>query len=119
MAIVADADLDLFLARLAGDPRLVHVERLPARPARHQRLTRPLPRGLPERFGVGALWSHQAEAIDLVREGRSVAVATGTGSGKSLCYQLPIAESVAGPRRRTRRCSSSRPRRWRRTSCAS
>ena len=40
---------------------------------------------------------HQAAALDLVRGGRSVAVATGTASGKSLCYQVPIAEAVADP----------------------
>jgi len=45
--------------------------------------------------GVEALWSHQAAAIDALRHGRSVAVATGTASGKSLCYQVPIVESIA------------------------
>src|SRR4051812_453297 len=94
MAVTADADLDRFLAGLAGDPRLVHVERLPARPARYGRLSPPRPVGLARRFGVRDLWSHQAEAIDLIRIGRSVAVATGTASGKSLCYQLPVAEAV-------------------------
>jgi DEAD/DEAH box helicase domain-containing protein len=48
-------------------------------------------------LGVEALWAHQAAAIDLVRSGRSVAVATGTASGKSLCYQVPIAEAALGP----------------------
>jgi DEAD/DEAH box helicase domain-containing protein len=98
MAVIAEADLDLdldhFVAAFAGDPRLVHVERLPARQPRHRALARPLPAGLAERFGVQAFWSHQAEAIDLIRDGRSVAVATGTASGKSLCYQVPIAEAV-------------------------
>src|SRR4029077_21167272 len=46
---------------------------------------------------AGDLWSHQAEAIDLVRRGRSVVIATGTGSGKSRCYQLPIAEAAMAP----------------------
>jgi DEAD/DEAH box helicase domain-containing protein len=45
-------------------------------------------------LGVTELWTHQAQAIDLVLSGRSVAVATGTGSGKSLCYQLPIAVRI-------------------------
>jgi DEAD/DEAH box helicase domain-containing protein len=44
--------------------------------------------------GAERLYIHQAEAIDRLRAGRSVALATGTGSGKSLCYQAPIAESV-------------------------
>lgn len=42
----------------------------------------------------GGLWSHQATAIDLVRAGRSVVITTGTASGKSLCYQIPILEAV-------------------------
>ena len=81
---------------LATDGRLVHLERLPARPARHGRLASPLPPLVEERLGVPRLWSHQAEAIDLARHGRSVAVATGTASGKSLCYQAVIGEAAAG-----------------------
>ena len=74
---------------------LVHLERLPARAARTAELARPLPPAVRELLGVDAFWSHQAEAIDHVRDGRSVVVATGTASGKSLCYQAPIAEAVA------------------------
>ncbi len=44
--------------------------------------------------GVDALWSHQAAAVEALRAGRNVVVATGTASGKSLCYQLPIVDSV-------------------------
>ena len=63
-------------------------------------LERPLPAEIAARLGVDALWSHQARAIDLARAGRSVVVATGTASGKSLCYQVPIAEAAAAPVRR-------------------
>jgi DEAD/DEAH box helicase domain-containing protein len=35
--------------------------------------------------------------MDLVRARRHVAVATATASGKSLCYQVPIAEAVTDP----------------------
>jgi DEAD/DEAH box helicase domain-containing protein len=83
------------VASLFGDDRLVHLERLPARPARYASLARPLPDGVREHLPTEALWTHQARAIDLVREGTSVAVATGTASGKSRCYQLPIAEAVS------------------------
>ncbi|MDQ3145397.1 MAG: DEAD/DEAH box helicase [Actinomycetota bacterium] len=77
-----------------GEGRLVHLERLPARPARFAALSDPLPDDVARSFGVDSLWSHQAAAIDLARSGRSVAVATGTASGKTLCYQVPIAEAV-------------------------
>jgi DEAD/DEAH box helicase domain-containing protein len=89
--------LDAFVAGLGHDPRLVHLERLPARPARFGQLTQPLPAEVWSRLGVEQFWSHQAEAIDLVRSRRSVAVATGTASGKSLCFQAPIAEAVSQP----------------------
>jgi DEAD/DEAH box helicase domain-containing protein len=75
--------------------RLVHLERLPARQARHAVTAEPLPPSLAARLPPAGLWTHQAEAIDLARAGRSVVVATGTASGKSLCYQVPVAEAAA------------------------
>ena len=80
----------------AAGGELVHLERTPPRPARVAEPAVPLPGSVAERVPPGGLWSHQAAAIDLARAGRSVAVATGTASGKTLCYQLPIAEAVAG-----------------------
>jgi DEAD/DEAH box helicase domain-containing protein len=85
---------DDVLSLLMADPRLVHLERLPPRPARTATLARPLPDALARCVPPQGLWSHQAAAIDLIRDGRSVSIATGTASGKSLCYQLPIAEAV-------------------------
>jgi DEAD/DEAH box helicase domain-containing protein len=46
---------------------------------------------------VPDLWLHQVEAIEHLRRGHHVVVATGTGSGKSLCYQLPLAEALLDP----------------------
>lgn len=89
--------IDELLRRLADDGRVVHVEHLRARPERFGELATPLPGPVTERLGVERLWTHQAEAIDLVRNGTSVVVATGTASGKSLCYQAPIAEAIADP----------------------
>jgi len=43
-------------------------------------------------MGVDRLYSHQVEAVDHVRAGRHVVVATPTASGKSLCYNLPVME---------------------------
>ncbi len=83
-------------ALLAGSG-LVHLERLAARQARFGDLARPLPDEVWARLGVERLWAHQATAIDLVRDGQSVVLATGTASGKSLCYQAPIAEAAVAP----------------------
>src|SRR5262245_30471598 len=85
------------LADLVAGRGRVHLERLAARPARYGELHRPLPPEVWEHLGVERLWAHQAVAIDLVRDGHSVVLATGTASGKSLCYQAPIAEAAMAP----------------------
>jgi len=40
------------------------------------------------------LHRHQSEAIALARAGRSYVVTTGTGSGKSLCFFIPIVDAI-------------------------
>src|SRR5579871_1169555 len=44
--------------------------------------------------GVAQLYSHQALAAAGVHEGRNVVVVTPTASGKTLCYNLPVLNSV-------------------------
>jgi DEAD/DEAH box helicase domain-containing protein len=87
-------ELDDLVVGLASCDQLVHLERIPPRAARTATLATPLPESLERLVPEGGLWSHQAAAVDLARAGHSVAVATGTASGKSLCYQLPIAEAA-------------------------
>ncbi|WBP93448.1 DEAD/DEAH box helicase [Mycolicibacterium neoaurum] len=45
--------------------------------------------------GVHTPWSHQVVAADLAHNGRHVVLSTGTASGKSLAYQLPILTTLA------------------------
>ena len=80
-----------------GPPELVHAESLPARPARYAEIAEPLPRALRhvlDAQGIGRLYSHQAQAIGLARAGKHVVVATGTASGKSLAYNIPVLERL-------------------------
>ncbi|MDH3300481.1 MAG: DEAD/DEAH box helicase [Acidimicrobiia bacterium] len=79
---------------LFADGRLVHLETIDPRPAAHADLESELPAAVSHCLPEAGLYGHQAEAIDLIRRGRSVVVATGTASGKSLCFQIPIAESI-------------------------
>ena len=62
----------------------------------------PLPAGLhPElvealsRQGVAQLYAHQAEAFAAVRAGGNLIVTTGTASGKTLAFNLPVLDSLA------------------------
>jgi len=50
--------------------------------------------GALSRLGIEALYTHQADAIDAVRRGEHVVVVTGTASGKTLCYTVPILETL-------------------------
>ncbi|MEV0071831.1 DEAD/DEAH box helicase [Amycolatopsis sp. NPDC050768] len=45
--------------------------------------------------GVETPWKHQVEAASLAHTGSHVVVSTGTASGKSLAYQLPVLSSLA------------------------
>ncbi len=44
--------------------------------------------------GGDGLYRHQEEAIDLIRSGKNVVVATPTASGKTLIYNLPVMERM-------------------------
>ncbi len=62
----------------------------------------PLPALLGERLrgalaarGVTELYEHQALAFDLAMSGRHFVVATPTASGKSLCFHLPVLETLS------------------------
>ena len=46
-----------------------------------------------------SLYKHQQQAIALAAEGESYVVTTGTGSGKSLCFFIPIVSHVLSARR--------------------
>ena len=79
-------------------PGVVHHEVIAEHKPRYGRLTRPLPgeaeRALSENLGIKTFYTHQAEGMDLVREGRNVVVMTPTASGKSLVYNVPVIESL-------------------------
>jgi DEAD/DEAH box helicase domain-containing protein len=81
-----------------------HAVTVPARQAR----TVDWPSWVPEELraalrdtGVVAPWVHQAAAADLAHQGRHVVVATGTASGKSLAYQLPVLATLLDDPRAT------------------
>jgi DEAD/DEAH box helicase domain-containing protein len=91
----------MVLRRLLDDPRnrerITHVENVPARSGRLTDWPSWTPQLLVDRLrhtGIEQPWEHQAKAAELAHDGRSVIVATGTASGKSLAYLLPSMDAV-------------------------
>jgi DEAD/DEAH box helicase domain-containing protein len=85
--------LDRIVAPAGRSERLLHIEHVPPRPAHPVDWPSWAPSLLVERLrvrGVDRPWSHQAAAADLAWRGHPVILATGTASGKSLGYQLPV-----------------------------
>lgn len=97
---------DLLAAALAGtDPDekpLRHVAELPANQGSQTQWPGWAEDDVVAAFvarGVTAPWSHQIRAATLAHQGRHVVISTGTASGKSLAYQLPIMCALATDRR--------------------
>lgn len=99
---------DLLAAALDGTPAderpLRHVAELAARRGQPQSWPEwaapEVVRAFAER-GISAPWSHQRQVAELAHAGRHVVVSTGTASGKSLAYQLPVLHAlVTDPRAR-------------------
>ena len=79
-------------------PSLLHVAEMPARGARSAAWPSWVHPEILDTLGdqgITAPWSHQVQAADLARRGHDVVVSTGTASGKSLAFQLPIMDALA------------------------
>lgn len=77
--------------------QILHVEHLAPRPPRYAALARPLPAPLSKALrtnGIERLYTHQARAIDAARSGADVVASTGTASGKTLCFNVPVLEAI-------------------------
>jgi DEAD/DEAH box helicase domain-containing protein len=85
------------LHRGAQTGRLTHLRQLPARRGRRSNWPGWVPAELTAALaatGAGQPWTHQAKAARLAWSGKNVIVATGTASGKSLCYLVPALAGV-------------------------
>ena len=90
--LLAALNLDQVPAELKG------VRHFPARPGH----TAPWPAELAPAtvdalracLGLTQPWAHQTKAISAILAGKHTIVATGTASGKSLCYQAPVLQAA-------------------------
>lgn len=104
--MVSDFGRELLASAVAGvgadEQPLRHVADLPPRTGQPESWPEWAHPDVVQAFidrGVRAPWSHQRAAADLAHAGRHVVISTGTASGKSLAYQLPILSAMASERR--------------------
>lgn len=77
---------------------IAHAEQVPPVPARTVALPEPLHPGVREALlgrGISELYTHQAETFEAARRGDHVLVASGTASGKTLAFNLPVLDALA------------------------
>lgn len=94
-------DPDSILAGLLTDPstgrNVVHRVEVPARDGRFEALPPWVSPSLSKALdaqGIGSLYRHQRLAVDAAWRGEDVVVVTPTASGKSLCYHLPVLQTI-------------------------
>jgi len=92
------AFLNLIKLRQGYSGQIVTIEDLPERPAVYGDLPDDAIDGRVhialEKMGIKKLYSHQVDAVTHIGQGKNVVVVTGTASGKTLCYNIPVVDAV-------------------------
>jgi DEAD/DEAH box helicase domain-containing protein len=89
--------LDAFAARDHTGELLTAVRHFPAREAQWADFPGWVHSNLADAYsakGIHRLYTHQAAAAEAVHAGKNVVIVTPTASGKTLCYNLPVLNSV-------------------------
>jgi len=101
-------DAERFLRHIEEAPwyrdQIVCVRKLPTREASYAEPEHTIPpplQGMLRQAGIEHLYVHQARAVDCAAGGRDYVVVTSTASGKTLCYLLPVFESILNDARST------------------
>ncbi len=87
-------DVTRFLRELGGDISL--IKNFPPAEAKYgdfSDFNRRIKDALSD-MGIASLYSHQSKASSLALSGKDIVVVTPTSSGKTLCYNLPVIETM-------------------------
>ncbi len=94
-------DTSAFINYLQPQPtysnQIVHIEHIPPHEADYAELDEPLIVSLRDclrEHGISSLYTHQARAVNSVRHGKNIMVATSSASGKSLVYNIAVLETL-------------------------
>ena len=79
------------------EDQIAHIEQTLRREAQYAELSKPFIPEIAEALhqsGISKLYTHQVGAIEALRAGKNVVIETGTASGKTLCYNIPVIEGL-------------------------
>ena len=101
-------DIEEYIRSLVNSKRMQHQvvyhREIPARTAAYVSGKKAFSKGIRDvlaALGISALYTHQYNAVEKIRQGRHVVTATPTASGKTLVYNLPVIERIlANPQSR-------------------
>ncbi len=89
--------LESFRSDPSIGPNIAHWQIFPPREAVYEEFPDDIDERLKSvlnRRGIHKLYSHQREAVDSIRAGKDTVIVTPTASGKTLCYNLPVLDSI-------------------------
>ena len=96
--MIGKKPLSELIKELRQNENIINWQEIEPREAK----TRPLPSSVDDRIknalqkrGIGELYSHQYSAYETLRKGENIVAVTPTASGKTLCYNLPVLQSIA------------------------
>ncbi|MGG4443736.1 DEAD/DEAH box helicase [Brevibacillus fortis] len=94
--------IEEILDQLKQDDRfranIVHWNVIPAREAKSVSFPNDMDNRIKEtlnRRGIVSLYTHQETSYNLIRDGKHIVAVTPTASGKSMCYHLPILQTLS------------------------
>ncbi len=94
-------EIQAFLNYIRGqagyENQIEHIEHIAPRRAAYGKLDEPLDLKLQEILdihGLSKLYVHQARAVNFIRQGKNVIVATFSASGKSLVYNIAVMQKI-------------------------
>lgn len=76
--------------------QISYIQHIPKKGAKFGELNKPIKLRLQrwiENNNIN-IWAHQAKAINSIRDGNNTVISTSTASGKSLCYNLSVIQSI-------------------------
>lgn len=83
--------------KMGYEEQITHIENISPRKPNYGELKTPLNEHLEsvlQTQGIKKLYSHQVSAIESIREGKDITIVTSTASGKTLCYNIPVIETL-------------------------